>query len=65
MKILTISVPQYSIETEPDHKSIGKPIDDLLKEHFMGQKVLIRGLGSMEHPGKSLDEVIEIMLLLT
>lgn len=61
MKLLTINLPQYSVATEPDHKAIGKPVDDLLKEHFMGQKVLIRGLGSMEHPGKSIDEVIEII----
>jgi hypothetical protein len=61
MKMLTVSLPQYKVDSEPDHKAIGKPVDDLLKKHFMGQKVLIRGLGSMEHPGKSVDEVIEII----
>lgn len=61
MKMLNISVPQYTIDKEPDHKAIGKPIDILLKEHFMGEKVLIRGLGSVEHPNKSIDEVVEII----
>lgn len=61
MKILTISLPEYKVSTEPDHKAIGKPVDDLLKKHFMGQQVLIRGLGSMEHPDKSIDEVVEII----
>lgn len=61
MKLLTVSVPQYSADTEPDHKVVGRPVDDLLKKHFMGQKVLIRGLGSQEHPGKSVDELIEII----
>ncbi len=61
MKILEIRLPQYTIDTEPDHKAIGKPVDKLLKEHFMGQQILIRGLGSMEHPDKSVDEVIEII----
>lgn len=61
MKLLTISLPRYGVDAEPDHKAIGKSVDDLLKEHFMGQEVLVRGLGSMEHPGKSVDEVIEII----
>ncbi len=61
MKLLTVSVPQYTVDREPDHKAIGKPVDDLLREHFMGQKVLIRGLGSMEHPDKSVDELIEVI----
>lgn len=51
MKMLTISIPQYQVDNEPDHKAIGKPVDDLLKEHFMGQKVLIRGLGSLVSAG--------------
>ncbi len=61
MKLLEITIPEYSVETEPDHKAIGKPVDDLLKQNFMGEKVLIRGLGSMEHPDKSIDEVVEII----
>lgn len=61
MKMLTVSVPQYSVDAEPDHKAIGKPVDDVIKQHFMGQTVLIRGLGSMEHPGKSVDELVEII----
>ncbi len=61
MKFLSVNLPKYNVDTEPDHKAIGKPVDNLLKEHFMGQKVLIRGIGSMEHPDKSADEVIEII----
>jgi hypothetical protein len=61
MKILSVKVPAYTIDIEPDHKAIGKPVDDLLKEHFMGQTILIRGLGSMEHKGKSVDDLIEII----
>lgn len=61
MKILTVSVPQYTVDIDPDHKAIRKPVDELLKEHFMGQKVLIRGLGSMKHSDKNIDELIEII----
>lgn len=59
--VYSIILPEYSIDSEPDHKVIGKPVDDLLKEHFMGQTILIRALGSMEHEGKTIDELIEII----
>jgi hypothetical protein len=45
----------------PDHEAVGRAVDDLLKKHFMGQQVLLCGLGSTEHPGKTVDEVIEII----
>ncbi|HSH55968.1 MAG TPA: hypothetical protein VK983_04025 [Candidatus Limnocylindrales bacterium] len=61
MKQLTIDLPQYTVDTEPDHKAIGKPVDDILKQHFMGQTVLLRGLGSMEHQGKSVNDLIDII----
>lgn len=61
MKYLELTLPDYTTETEPDHKAIGKPVDDLLKEHFMGETILIRALGSMEHPEKSVDDLIEII----
>lgn len=61
MKLLEIKLPQYNVDTEPDHKAIGKPVDDLLRQHFMGETVLIRGLGSMEHQGKSVNDLVEII----
>lgn len=61
MKVLNVHLPHYNLDSEPDHKSIGKPVDELLKQHFMGQTVLIRALGSMEHPGKTVDELIKII----
>lgn len=61
MKLLEVNLPHYSIDKEPDHEAIGAPVDELLKQHFMGQTVLLRALGSMEHPGKSVDDLIEII----
>lgn len=61
ISVLNISLPQYQIDSEPDHKTLGKVVDAELKKHLMGQTVLIRALGSMEHYGKSPDELIEII----
>jgi hypothetical protein len=59
--VFTIHLPEYRVDVEPDHEKVGKVVDDEIKKHFMGQTVLIRALGSMEHPGKMIDEMIEII----
>lgn len=61
MKLIELSIPYYSVETEPDYKSIGKLLDDEIKKHFMGKEILLRGIGSQQHPNKTADEVIEII----
>lgn len=59
--IFTIYLPEYNVDSEPDHEKIGKIVDDEIKKYFMGQAILLRGLASIEHPGKSIDELIEII----
>lgn len=59
--VYTIRLPEYQVNTRPDYKALGKVVDDELKKHFMGQMVGLRALGSQEHPGKSIDELIEII----
>lgn len=49
MKTIELDIPEYMVDREPDHRAIGKKVDEVLKEHFMTQTVLIRALGSMEH----------------
>lgn len=61
MKVLTVNVPSYQITTRPNYKAIGKIVDGELRKHFMGQTIGLRALGSQEHPGKSIDELIEII----
>lgn len=60
--VYTIHLPEYNFDNgEPNHKVIGKPVDDELRKYFMGETILIRGLGSHEHPGKSVDELVDII----
>lgn len=60
--IYTVCLPHYNFDNgEPDHKAISTPVDDTLREHFMGQTILVRALGSHEHQGKSVDELINII----
>ena len=59
--VYTVRLLQYQVATKLDYKAIGIIVDDELKKHFMGQMVGLRALGSQEHPGKSIDELVEII----
>lgn len=61
MIVYAIHLPEYQVATEPDYKSLGRIVDAELKNHFLGKTVIARGIGSSEHPGKSVDELIEII----
>jgi hypothetical protein len=57
--VYEVNVPEYTIDREPDHKAIGKIVDDVIKQHFANQTIVVRGLSSKEHPDKTLDQLIE------
>ena len=59
-----ITVPQSYVDNMPDFKSFGKKVDDVLKKHFMDRRVVLRTLSSDEHPGKSVDDIIAIIMRL-
>lgn len=61
LKLIDLDLLQYQIDKEPDYKAIGKIVDDELRKHFMGRTIVARGIGSSEHPGKTIDELIEII----
>lgn len=59
--VYKICVPEYHIREKPDWKTLGAKIDKKLKRHFMGKSVAIRCIGSQEHKGKSIDELVRII----
>lgn len=61
MVISSVTIPGYRVDVEPDYKAIGKVVDDELREHFMGQMVGLRAIGSQEHPNKTVDELADII----
>ncbi|HZM64260.1 MAG TPA: hypothetical protein VFB59_03955 [Candidatus Saccharimonadales bacterium] len=61
MKVLSVAVPQYIVDTEPDHKAVGKIVDEVIKQNFAGQTIIVRGLSSTAHPNKTVDELVEII----
>jgi hypothetical protein len=59
--VFAIHLPEYQVATRPDYKTLGKIVDAELKKHFLGKMVGLRALGSQEHPGKTIDDLIEII----
>lgn len=55
--VLTLSIPEYSPGQPPDHIAVGHKLDNLLKKHFLGKEVVIRCIGSQDHPNLNLDKL--------
>lgn len=60
--ILTISLPEYKPNEKPDRLKIGPKLDHLLEQNFYGKSVVIRCISTQDHPGKTLDELADIVL---
>lgn len=59
--VFSVSVPAYRVASEPDHTAIGKQVDAVIKKHFMGQTIVVRGISSSAHPNKTFDELVGII----
>lgn len=57
-----VNIPKYYFDNIPDFKSIGAKIDNLLRYNFLDKDLVIRCIGSIEHPTKTQDELINIIL---
>ena len=61
MKIVEVSIPEYTLESQPDYLAVGAKIDKVVEENFEG-KFLVRELSIADHPNLSLDELVKIIL---
>src|SRR5205085_11197029 len=55
--VYEISLPGYTVEQEPDFLAIGARRDPLIEAHFPDKWIAIRGIGLVDHPGWSLDDL--------
>jgi hypothetical protein len=58
MTVVTIPLEDYTVDTEPDHGKIGRQVDDVIREHFAGRKIVARGLSGDDHPDRTVDDLI-------
>lgn len=60
-KIVEISIPEYTLDNQPDYFAVGTKIDKALSENFEGT-YLLRALSIADHPQYTLDELVDIIL---
>jgi hypothetical protein len=62
--VYTIALPEYTREQKPSHLPIGRKLDQLIETHFPGKRLAIRGIGLVDHPGWSLDDLVSTIVTL-
>jgi len=60
-KVITISIPEYKIDTQPDYNVVGSQIDKAIEKNFEGT-FLIRALSIADHPQYTVDQLADIIL---
>ncbi len=61
MKIVEVSIPEYSLDAQPDYAAVGSKIDKVVEESFEG-KSLVRALSIADHPQYKLEGLVDIIL---
>ena len=60
--LIEVTIPTHKPGKAPDHEAVGEKLDELLKQYFMGKKVVIRCIGSQDHPNLNLDELADAVI---
>lgn len=60
-KIITISIPEYKIDSQPNYQKVGAQIDAALQSNFEGT-FLLRALSVADHPKLTLDQFADIII---
>jgi len=60
--VYSISLPEYRVEPETDWLAVGRKLDNLIMTRFQGKRLAIRGIGLVDHSGRSLEELISTIL---
>src|SRR5436305_4661581 len=57
-----LALPEYTFAPEPDFAAIGRRIDALLAAHFPGRWIAIRGVSLIDHPERTVDDLVATIL---
>jgi len=60
-KVLSISIPEYKLESTPDYVAVGEKLDNFVANNFEGS-FLVRALSMIDHPKLTLDSFVDIIL---
>jgi hypothetical protein len=60
--VVSIPVPEYTVKKKPDYLKMGKIVDETIENYFGNGKYIYRALSLDDHPGKTVDELVSIIL---
>ncbi len=63
-RIITVSLPEYTLDSEPDYAALGPRVDAAIARHLPDGEYVYRALGQDDHPQFSLDELVALILRL-
>lgn len=53
-----IALPEYTVDQEPDHLSIGRKLDAFLASRLAAGRYAIRAISLQDHPGRTVEQLI-------
>jgi len=59
--LVSISLPDYGVEQEPESAALGLRLDAVIAGRFPERRLAVRGIGLIDHPGWSAQELIETL----
>jgi hypothetical protein len=62
VKVISVSVPEYTVAEKPDYLKVGRKVDREIVRYYPSGKYVYRTIGLDDHPGKTLDELVSIIL---
>ena len=57
----SIAIPECRLTETTDWLTVGRKLDQLISIRFRPGPVAIRGIGTVDHPGRTLDELAEVI----
>jgi hypothetical protein len=61
-KVVSISLPEYSIKSRPNYIKVGKKVDRVIFRNFQDGKYILRAISLDEHKKLSLEKMVSIIL---
>lgn len=62
--IYELPLPEYTVSSKPDYKAVGDKFDGKIQAILSDRPIIMRSITVADHPGKSLDELVQIILKL-
>ena len=62
VKVISVSVPEYTVNKKPDYFVIGNKVDKAIEDNFDNGKYIYRALGIDDHPNMTLDKLVSVIL---